>query len=104
VSFVGERIIRSFMDIIILRHLKSNHSISGYDIIKYLHRKFSTLPSPGTVYSLLYSLERQDLIEGSIHRRRRVYRLTEKGEKFLEDIGLARKHLERSFAVIFSEG
>jgi DNA-binding PadR family transcriptional regulator len=33
------------------------------------------------VYSLLYSLERNGLIEGILEERKRVYKLTQKGEK-----------------------
>jgi len=33
-----------------------NGSLSGYDVISYIHNKFNLLVSSGTVYSLLYSL------------------------------------------------
>ena len=52
-----ERIIKSFMDIIILAELR-NGSMSGYDVISFIHNKFNLLVSSGTVYSMLYSLER----------------------------------------------
>ncbi|MGQ9641741.1 MAG: PadR family transcriptional regulator, partial [Candidatus Bathycorpusculaceae bacterium] len=38
------------------------------------------------VYSLLYSLERNGLIEGTWNERKRVYQLTEKGKKTIETI------------------
>ena len=38
------------------------------------------------MYSLLYSLERNGLIEGTWNERKRVYKLTEKGEKTIETI------------------
>ena len=77
-----ERIIKNFMDIIIMTELR-NRSISGYDCISYIHNKFNLLVSSGTVYSLLYSLERNGLIEGVWEERKRVYKLTSKGEKRL---------------------
>ncbi|TFH22837.1 PadR family transcriptional regulator [Candidatus Bathyarchaeota archaeon] len=55
-----ERVIKTFMDTIILAELQ-NGSISGYDVISFIHNKFGFLASSGTVYSLLYSLERNDL-------------------------------------------
>lgn len=73
-----ERIIRSFMDVIILARLRDN-PLSGYDVISLIRSRFSLLISSGTVYSLLYSLERNGLIEGTWNERRRVYRLTDKG-------------------------
>ncbi len=77
---IHERIIKNFMDIIIMTELR-NESLSGYDFISYIHNKFNLLVSSGTVYSLLYSLERNGLIEGVWEERKRVYKLTEKGEK-----------------------
>jgi DNA-binding PadR family transcriptional regulator len=75
-----ERIIKNFMDIIILAELR-NGPMSGYDVISFIHNKFHLLVSSGTVYSLLYSLERNGLIEGTWNERKRVYKLTEKVQK-----------------------
>jgi DNA-binding PadR family transcriptional regulator len=91
------------MDIIILKHLKNNHPMSGYDVIKYLHRKFHMLPSSGTVYSLLYALERQKLIEGRIDNGKRVYKLTSQGEKLLKNICTAKNNIQSFLSYIFSE-
>jgi DNA-binding PadR family transcriptional regulator len=78
-----ERIIKNFMDIIIMAELRSG-ALSGYDVISYIHNKFNLLVSSGTVYSLLYSLERNGLVEGVWDERKRIYKLTEKGEKTIE--------------------
>jgi DNA-binding PadR family transcriptional regulator len=80
-----ERVIKTFMDIIVLAELE-NGPISGYDVISYIHSKFGFLVSSGTVYSLLYSLERNGLVEGVWIERKRVYRLTEKGTRTIEII------------------
>jgi len=80
-----ERIIKNFMDIIIMTELR-NGSLSGYDVISYIHNKFNLLVSSGTVYSLLYSLERNGLVEGTWDERKRVYKLTEKGEKTISTL------------------
>jgi DNA-binding PadR family transcriptional regulator len=89
------------MDIIILKHLKNNHPISGYDTIKYIHKKFHMLPSPGTTYSLLYSLERRNLVKGNMNQGKRVYTLTEQGEKFLREISIMENHLQAFLSSIF---
>jgi len=78
-----ERIIKNFMDIIIMTELR-NGSFSGYDCISFIHNKFNLLVSSGTVYSLLYSLERNGFIEGVWEERKRVYKLTQKGEKTID--------------------
>ncbi|MEM3731122.1 MAG: PadR family transcriptional regulator [Candidatus Bathyarchaeia archaeon] len=80
-----ERIMKNFMDIIILAELR-NRPLGGYDVISFIHNKFNLLVSSGTVYSILYSLERNGLIEGIWNERKRVYRLTEKGKKTIETI------------------
>jgi DNA-binding PadR family transcriptional regulator len=80
-----ERVIKSFMDTIIMAELQ-NGPISGYDVITFIHTKFGFLASSGTVYSLLYSLERNGLVEGVWIERKRVYKLTEKGIKTITAI------------------
>ena len=80
-----ERVIKSFMDTIIMTELQ-NGPISGYDVISFIHNKFGFLASSGTVYSLLYSLERNGLVEGAWIERKRVYKLTEKGSKTIRTI------------------
>mgnify|MGYP000616249203 CR=1 FL=1 len=80
-----ERIIKNFMDIIILAELR-NGPLSGYDVISFIHNRFHLLVSSGTVYSLLYSLERNGLIEGTWNERKRVYKLTDKGRKTIDTV------------------
>ena len=82
---MNERVIKSFMDTIIMGELQ-NGPISGYDVISFIHNKFGFLASSGTVYSLLYSLERNGLIEGIWIERKRIYKLTEKGAQTIQTI------------------
>ncbi|MCW4017069.1 MAG: PadR family transcriptional regulator [Candidatus Bathyarchaeota archaeon] len=82
---MNERIIKNFLDIIILSELR-NGTFSGYDIISYIHNKFQLLVSSGTIYSLLYSLERNGLIEGVWDERKRTYQLTKKGTHTINTI------------------
>lgn len=79
------RTIKTFMDMLILAELQEK-SLSGYDIIGLVHRRFNVLLSSGTVYSLLYSLEREGLVSAGMNQRKRVYNLTEKGEKTLQTV------------------
>jgi len=80
-----ERIIKNFMGILILAELK-NGALSGYDVIAFIRNKFHLLVSSGTAYSLLYSLERNGLIEGKWNERKRVYKLTDKGDRTIQTI------------------
>ena len=73
-------IVRSFLDMIILMELRKG-PLSGYDIISFVHKKFRILLSSGTVYSYIYALERDGLVDGQHTRRKRVYTLTERGKE-----------------------
>ncbi|NIR86536.1 hypothetical protein GWO13_02765 [Candidatus Bathyarchaeota archaeon] len=84
-----ERVIKNFMDLLALSEIKKG-SLSGYDVIGLIHRRFNLLVGSGTVYSLLYSLERDGLIKGVWNHRKRVYVLTEKGERDIEAIARAK--------------
>jgi len=84
-----ERMVKSFLDAIVLVKLKErDRTMSGHDVFKLVHRKFRVWISSGTVYALLYSMERNGLIRGRWvgSRRKRVYTLTEKGEEKIKAI------------------
>ena len=85
-KFIKARIIKEFLNIIVLLELTKRESISGYDIIDLVNLKFSESISPGTVYSTLYAIERKNLIYGETDGRKTVYKLTKKGEVVLEII------------------
>jgi DNA-binding PadR family transcriptional regulator len=80
-----ERVIKTFLDTIIMNELQ-NGPLSGYDVISYIHTKYGYLVSSGTVYSLLYSLERNSLVEGIWIDRKRTYKLTPKGTQTIQAI------------------
>ena len=80
-----ERLIKAFLDIIILAHLNGS-SLSGYDIINIINKKFGILLSPGSIYSMLYSLERKNLIAGTLNKKRRTYTLTDEGKERMRKI------------------
>lgn len=89
-----ERIVKTFMDTIVLAKLRGHDEpMSGYDVITFIHKKFGILVSSGTVYSHLYSLERDGLIKGRSSQRKRVYTLTDKGEKKIKAISEAKEKI-----------
>ena len=73
-----ERFFKKLIDVFVLVELKKK-SMSGYDVISMLHKKYDVLVSPGTVYALLYSLEREGLIQGRWDEKKRIYGLTSLG-------------------------
>jgi len=74
------RIVRNFLDVLVLAELRRG-PLCGYDVITFVNDRFRLLVSSGTVYSVLYSLERNGLIDGVQMQRRRMYKLTDEGEK-----------------------
>jgi hypothetical protein len=64
-----KRTIKSFMDILILSELRKT-PMSGYDMISSIFSRFNLLPSSGSVYSLLYTLEREGFITGGMDRKK----------------------------------
>jgi len=92
VENLRRRTIKTFMDMLILAELQEK-PLSGYDIISLIHKRFNVLVSSGTVYSLLYSLERKGLVTADMDQRKRVYTLTEKGKQTLETVGRANEEI-----------
>lgn len=78
--------------------------MSGHDVRAFIHKEFGILVSSGTVYSILYSLERNELIKGIWSKRSRVYTLTDKGEEAVNAIMDAKEELQRLIARIFRIG
>jgi DNA-binding PadR family transcriptional regulator len=78
-----KRIVRNFLDIVILTELRKR-PMSGYDVISFVYNKFHMLLSSGTVYSNLYFLEINGLIKGEQAERRKIYTLTEHGKETVD--------------------
>ena len=91
---VQRRVIQDFMDIFILAEMKKG-SLSGYDVIGMVQKRFGILVSSGTVYSLLYSLERDGWIRGVWNERKRVYELTEKGKRDMKVIAKVNEEVQK---------
>ena len=79
-SEIQERLVRSFLDMLILMKLRQS-TMSGYDIVKFISKRFHLFISSGTVYSTLYHSEMQGLTESAESRRKRIYTLTNEGEE-----------------------
>lgn len=95
-----KRIVRSFMDIVILVELRKGRPLSGYDVVAFIHKKFGLLMSSGTVYSTLYALERKGLVEGMCSKRTRVYKLTDLGKETINIILKAYEKIENFMATL----
>lgn len=93
------RLVKNFMDIVVLKEL-SNKSLSGYEVIAFIHRKFNILLSSGTVYSQLYYLERKGLLQCHPSHRRRDYVLTERGRETLRAMIKVREKIKALMQIL----
>ena len=73
------RLISSFMDLLIIKEL-TRKDLSGYDIVRIIRDRFHVLMGTGSVYTLLYRLEREGIIKSFWNGKRRLYSLTNKGD------------------------
>jgi len=97
-----ERIVRSFLDLIVLMKLSEGCKLlGGYDIIKLVTEEFDVMLSPGSIYSALYSMERDGLIKGTSNRRKRVYVLTDKGEATVKAVSEEKTKVLYLFGSLF---
>lgn len=87
--------VKNFLDTIVLAKLRNSSNLSGYDVIDFIHEKFGILMSSGTVYALLYSMERDGLIRSTFNRRKRVYALTDKGREKINVLAKSQEEIQR---------
>lgn len=85
VNSINERFLKAFMDVLIMGKMR-NAEVSGYDMITCIHKEFNFLVSSGTIYSVLYSMERDGLVKGKRVNRKRIYALTQKGKATIKII------------------
>lgn len=93
---LSSKLVRRTGDVIILGMFEGAE-LSGYDVISLFHKRFHILVSSGTIYSILYALERQGVIRGEWRQRKRVYTLTKKGVEILNRIRGSRDPIIVSF-------
>jgi DNA-binding PadR family transcriptional regulator len=77
---VQEKCVKDYLSLIILLKLRGG-DLSGYSLMNYVHKQFGVLLSPGTIYPVLYQLERDGLVTSKEQDRRRVYSVTIGGRR-----------------------
>ncbi len=95
------KMIKHFLDVMILSEIKKTGPLSGYDIMELVHNKFGFLLSSGTVYTLLYSMERRGLIDGKQTAGKRKYVLSDKGADAINAILRSKEELHRFMETLF---
>lgn len=85
-GFGAARFERGDLKLVILDLLKEKPR-HGYDIIQELEKRFHGFysPSPGSVYPILQLLEDQDFVISNQQSGKKVYTITDAGEKFVSE-------------------
>ncbi len=81
-----EDIVKNHLEVLILK-LLYERPMCGYEIIKEIHSKYNVLLSLGTVYSFLYSLKKEGIVNIQFPRgdmRTKIYFATAEGRKVIE--------------------
>lgn len=98
---IKEKVVKSFLDILFLSELKRSAPLSAYALMNLVNQKFGFQISAGTVYALLYSMERGDLLKGEVTESKRIYELTKKGIEVIDNILVSKDEIFQYTKKIF---
>jgi len=88
------------MDVLILQWAKES-PISGQEIMNKIQEQFNVKIGPGTMYPILFSLKKRNLVNTKIDKKRKLYFLTKKGKTackaFVEDYSNIQKDVYSFF-------
>jgi DNA-binding PadR family transcriptional regulator len=100
---IQRNMVKNFLDTVVMVRLKSCSPLSGYDVMDYVQQKYGVLISSGTVYSLLYSMERKGLLKGEFSSGKRLYSLTDEGMKSVQSILDSSDEIERFVGTLLAD-
>ncbi len=89
------------MKLFVLKQL-SKESMTGYDFIKKCEEIMGYRPSAGSIYPILHGMEKDGIIYGIREGRRKIYSLTPKGKKFVNEINEMREEFYEKLRAILS--
>jgi DNA-binding PadR family transcriptional regulator len=78
------KLLKAFSDIAILEELTKGEPLSASDIIVFFHKNYDIRMSPGTLYPILYRLERRGYIKVMADKKTRLYVLADSGRTALD--------------------
>ena len=80
--------------------LLTKHGMYGQELADELEKRRGTKPTPGTLYPALRELEKKGLVNSRKVGKKRIYQLTEKGQK---GVIRACEYFCRAYGEIFKE-
>jgi DNA-binding PadR family transcriptional regulator len=82
-----EDIVKNHLEIIVLSML-SDRPMSGYNLIKEIFARYNVLISQGTIYSLLYTLKDEGILQAGFRKkdlREKIYSCTQEGKQGVDE-------------------
>ncbi len=76
---------KGMLKLLILKELEDGEA-TGYELIDRIGKITSKKPSPGSVYPLLSELHERGFLKVSVHGNRKIYSLSTKGKRALEEL------------------
>jgi DNA-binding PadR family transcriptional regulator len=83
---VRKRILKACLSAAIMAQLSERRVLSATNLIEIFKRRYNIQLSAGTVYPVLYALEKDGKIARLPNRRKRFYVLTDKGKASIKNI------------------
>lgn len=90
---LSKRYVKEFLDLIMLSFL-NRKPMSGNELITLVYDNFKVLSSPGTIYPILHSMEKNRLVTRKKHGKRKIYMITDKGRVTLGESNWILKNLK----------
>lgn len=99
---IHTRLVKNFLNIVILINLKGTKGLSGYDIVKKIQQKHGIRLCGNSVYRVVHAMEYAELIKGKRDDNGRIlYSLSPQGKIIINDILKSRKEIEMFMCKIF---
>ena len=80
----GRKLRRGILKFVVLKFLAESDR-HGYDLMRLFAEKGWRAPRPGSIYPILNALEEEGFLTSRTEGERRVYEITEKGRRHLEE-------------------
>lgn len=74
-----KKVLLGIIDILILQWIKEN-PMAGQDIMNKILKQFNVKIGPGTMYPILFSMKKRNLVNTKIDKKKKLYLLTNKGK------------------------
>jgi len=84
---VGERFVKTFLDVVIALTLVENRPLSGYRIIENIYEAFNVFIAPSVLYPTLHSMQKRGhIVKHKTTKRGGIFMLTPSGEAWLSEM------------------